>query len=52
MLLVDTTLRVTLRKEAEEDWTCEGTSVRVGFLFNTGVRKSVSWDSWDRLLKV
>ena len=37
-LLVDATLRVTLRTEAEEDWTCEGVPVRVWFLFNTEVR--------------
>ena len=28
-LFVDATLRVTLRTEAEEDWTCEGVPVRV-----------------------
>ena len=37
-LLVDATLRATLRTEAEEDWICEGVPVRVWFLFNTGVR--------------
>ena len=37
-LLVDATLRATLRTEAEEDWICEGVPVRVWFLFNTEVR--------------
>ena len=36
-LLVDATLRATLRTEAEEDWICEGVPVRVWFLFNTEV---------------
>ena len=36
-LLVNATLRATLRTEAEEDWTCEGVPVRVWFLFNTEV---------------
>ena len=37
-LLVDATLRATLRTDAEEDWICEGVPVRVWFLFNTEVR--------------
>ena len=37
-LLVDATLRATLRTEAEEDWICEGVPVRVWFLINTEVR--------------
>ena len=40
-LLVDATLRATLRIEAEEDWICEGVPVRVWFLFNTEVRSEL-----------
>ena len=36
-LLVDATLRATLRTEAEDDWICEGVPVRVWFLYNTEV---------------